>query len=95
MCEEHELKAILKRVDEHLTKKEKMTSDVLGGLTIQLKTIEGKLENCMRNQNKIDEMLMAWKDAKGLARITRYIFYFVLAIGALLTALKTFPISFK
>ena len=88
MCTEDELKKILVRVDNHFSQKEKESDRILNDIQKQLAVMQ-------KQQDEYIEILKMWKKAKGFAKITKYLFYLILGIGALITAIKSFPITFK
>jgi O-methyltransferase involved in polyketide biosynthesis len=87
-CPEEQLQTILSRIDEHFAHKEYVASQVLRDIREDIKELKAQHE-----MNA--EILNAWNNAKGFVKVTKWFFYLLLGIGATLTAIKQFPITWR
>jgi len=88
-CEHDEIvQSLLDRMDEHFAHKEHVASQVLIELTREIKT--------MKEQYKaLDDLIVTWNNAKGFLRVAKWLGATLLFIGAVITAVKNIPITWK
>jgi predicted oxidoreductase (fatty acid repression mutant protein) len=87
-CPEEQIKVLLARIDEHFAHKEYVSSQVLRDIREDIKELKAQ-------HSKYAEILNAWSNAKGFMKVTKWLFYLLLGIGATITAIKQLPITLR
>ena len=88
-CEQDEIvNALLEKLDEHFAHKEHVSSQILIELTTEIKGLKAQYK-------EVAELLIAWNNAKGFLKVTKWLSVALISIGATIAALKALPITWK
>lgn len=84
-------------LDEHLAHKEAVASKNLFAMREEIKDLTDKLTRHIEKEEahnqRVEEMLTAWTNAKGFIRVSKWLIGILIGIGTIIGALKTIGIK--